>query len=132
MSAISFENALRIHPQALLTRSHRSEILANNLSNADTPGFKARDIDFQGVLKGEIKKSTSMALNRTDQHHLRGRGQEDYDLMYRTPYQPAIDGNTVDDNVEHAEFSKNALAYNASFEFLNGKFKGLNRALRGE
>jgi flagellar basal-body rod protein FlgB len=52
--------------------------------------------------------------------------------MYRHPLQPSIDGNTVDPNVENAEFTKNAMSYNASFDFLNRKFRGLTNALRGQ
>ena len=132
MSVISFSNALRIHPEALLTRAERSEVIANNLANSDTPGFKARDFDFQAVLSGEVKKTQSMNVDRTDDGHLTGRVRLSFDLAYRTPLQPSIDGNTVDDNTEHAEFTKNAMAYNASFEFLNGKFKGLSRAIKGQ
>ncbi len=132
MSALGFDNSLSIHPQALLTRAHRSEVLANNLSNGDTPGFKARDIPFNEIIKGEIHKVSSLAVDRTDERHLKGRGKSEYDLMFRVPHQPSIDGNTVDDNYEHGEFTKNAMDYNASFDFLNRKFKGLTRALRGE
>ncbi|AJQ96783.1 flagellar basal body rod protein FlgB [Gynuella sunshinyii] len=132
MSAISFQNALSIHPQALLVRAGRSEVLANNLANADTPGFKARDFDFQAVLNGEVEKQRSLEMNTTNNRHIGGRVQEDYDLQYRWPTQPSIDGNTVDDNVENAEFTKNAMAFNASFEFLNRKFNGLTNAIRGE
>ena len=132
MSALGFKNSLGIHPTALLTRAERSEILANNLANSDTPGFKARDMDFKAVLQGETSKRSSLPLEKTDSRHLSGVGFTDYDLLYRHPLQPAIDGNTVDDNYENSEFTKNAMAYNASFEFLNKKFKGLTSALKGE
>lgn len=56
----------------------------------------------------------------------------DDSVLYRTPHQPSIDGNTVEEQIEHAEYMKNALAFQASFTFLNSKFKGLNTALRGE
>jgi len=132
MSALGFQNSLGIHQHALLTRAERSEILANNLANSDTPGFKSRDMDFQAVLRGEVQKHQSLAVNQTHDGHLPGVGFADFDLLYRTPTQPAIDGNTVDDNLENSEFTKNAMAYNASFEFLNGRFKGLTNAIRGE
>ena len=132
MSAISFEYALNIHPQALLVRADRSEVLANNLANADTPGFKARDFDFQALLNGEVERRSSLNMNRTDDRHISGRVSDGYELEYRWPTQPSIDGNTVDDNIENAEFTKNAMAYNASFEFLNRKFGSLMGAIRGE
>lgn len=132
MSAISFSNALKIHPTALLTRANRSEVIANNLANSDTPGFKARDIDFQAVLAGVSHRAKSIGVDKTNDRHISGRLSGDSELLFRTPYQPSIDGNTVDDNIENSEFTKNAMAYNASFEFLNSKFKGLNGAIRGE
>lgn len=132
MGSINFQNALGIHDDALRIRAQRSEILANNLANSDTPGFKARDLDFQAALKGEMKRISSLPVDRTDDYHIKGKGRAESDLLYRHPTQPSIDGNTVDDHIEHAEFTKNALDYNASFEFLSGKFKGLMKAIRGE
>lgn len=132
MSALGFDNSLGIHPTALTTRAERSEVLANNLSNSDTPGFKARDFDFQAILRGEQEQRKSVGVNRTNERHLAGRATTESTLDYRVPHQPAIDGNTVDPHYEHSEFTKNALDYNASFEFLNSKFNGLTNALRGE
>ncbi len=132
MSALGFSNALGIHDDALLVRSQRSSILANNLANADTPGFKARDIDFKAVLSGEVSKHSSLAMAKTSQGHIQGRDSSEIESLYRNPLQPSIDGNTVDENIENTEFTTNAMAYNASFEFLNTKFKGLTGAIRGE
>ncbi|MCH8552845.1 MAG: flagellar basal body rod protein FlgB [Natronospirillum sp.] len=132
MSALGFDNSLGIHPLALTTRADRSEVLANNLANTDTPGFKARDFDFQAVLRGEVEQRRSLSVSRTNERHLAGRASAEERLDYRVPHQPAIDGNTVDPHYEHAQFTENALKYDASFEFLNGKFMGLRNALRGE
>lgn len=44
--SISFDKALGIHEQALSFRAQRAEVLANNIANADTPNYKARDLDF--------------------------------------------------------------------------------------
>ena len=132
MSALGFQNSLGIHDEALLVRSERTSILANNLANADTPGFKSRDIDFQSILRGEVERRESLKVSETNNRHIPGRFHEGYEKLYRNPLQPSIDGNTVEENVENKEFTENAMSYNASFEFLNGKFKGLTRALRGE
>ena len=136
MAAISFENALGVHSHALQLRAQRSEILANNLANSDTPGFKARDIEFQNVLQ-KIQHKTAVGhqqvvLATTHQDHIQRSASGVDDLLYRMPAQPSIDGNTVDSQIEQAEFARNSLNYNASFEFLNGKFKGLKNAIRGE
>lgn len=132
MSALGFNNSLGIHDNALLVRSERSAVLANNLANADTPGFKARDIDFKAVLAGEVDRQGSLGMAQTSSGHIQGRSTDGWETLFRTPHQPSIDGNTVEENVENTEFTTNAMAYNTSFELLNRKFKGLNGALRGE
>ena len=132
MSALGFANSLGIHDNALLVRSERSSMLANNLANADTPGFKSRDIDFKAILSGEAERQSSLSVNRTSSRHIEGSSSEGYESLYRHPLQPSIDGNTVDENIENTEFTTNAMAYNASFEFLSSKFKGLSGALRGD
>lgn len=130
--AISFDRALGIHEPALTLRSRRAEILANNLANADTPGFKARDIDFQAMLSAQMGNSQEMSLLTTHERHLSVSTPESGELMYRNPIQPAIDGNTVDSQYEMAEFAKNALNFQATFQFLHSKFKGLTSAIKGE
>ena len=132
--SINFERALGIHGIALQLRSQRASVLANNLANADTPNFKARDIDFHSLVKDRMAgRSTGLDLNTTHAGHRQSPLQAgDSALLYRTPQQPAIDGNTVEEQVEHAEFMKNTLAYQASFRFLDGAFKGLRTAIRGE
>ena len=133
---ISFSNALGIHEQALELRTKRSEVLANNIANADTPGFKARDIDFHALLneqKAGMNNSQTLKMATTDGKHLPVSGFDaSSELLYRTPSQPSLDGNTVDTQTEKAEFMKNTLQYQSSFQFLNSRFKGINNAIRGE
>ena len=125
---ISFQNALGIHPEALMFRARRAEVIANNLINADTPGFKARDIRFSDALKHEPS-----GLRRTDSRHfgeIMATASED--RLYRTPLQPSVDGNTVEAELEEANFMRNALEFQASFTILNGKLRGLASAIRGD
>lgn len=136
--AISFDSALGIHQQALLVRTRRAEILANNIVNADTPNYKARDIDFRAIL-GEATDSVAapaeqMNLAATRVGHLDGVIDPSLaaDLLYRQPLQPSVDGNTVDVQHEQAQYAENALAFQASFTFLNRKFNGLMNAIKGE
>ncbi|MCP8898639.1 flagellar basal body rod protein FlgB [Gilvimarinus xylanilyticus] len=131
--AISFNDALGIHEPALALRARRAEVLANNLANSDTPGFKARDFDFNAALQAQSGNS-GFAMAKTSSRHIQGQGDSSLGdgLLYRTPHQPSIDGNTVEDQVEHAEFMKNALDFQASFTMLNKKFKGLSKALTGQ
>ncbi|MCL5042338.1 MAG: flagellar basal body rod protein FlgB [Gammaproteobacteria bacterium] len=133
--SLNFDRALGIHEQALKFRAERASVLANNLANADTPNFKARDLDFQSVLAAQQSGAdSSFRADRTHARHMPAEGFIDQAaaLRFRTPNQPAIDGNTVDTQVEQAKFAENAIDFQASFTFLNGKFKGLMTALRGE
>jgi flagellar basal-body rod protein FlgB len=134
--SISFDKALGIHEQALGFRAQRAEVLANNIANADTPNYKARDLDFSKVLaeQSEKTKNGTFALNMTNSRHIeaQGLGNGDESLLYRTPMQPSIDQNTVDAQLEQSNYAENAVNFQASFTLLNSKFKGLVSALRGE
>ncbi len=128
---ISFDKALGIHTQALLLRERRSAVLAANLANADTPGFKARDLDFQSILKQT--GSPNLTMEKTHEQHIAaGRLQLGARLQYRQPNQAALDGNTVETHIEQAKYAENALQYRASLRFINGTISGLMTALKGE
>jgi flagellar basal-body rod protein FlgB len=131
--AINFNSALGIHQDALVLRARRAEVLANNIANADTPNYKARDLDFRAVLEGETAGS-SLSLQRTHAGHQAAFLAPDAaaDLLYRIPQQPSVDGNTVEVQQEMARYTDNALRYQASFQFLNSKFQGLTNAIKGE
>jgi flagellar basal-body rod protein FlgB len=128
----SIENLFGIHEQALTLRASRAEILAGNLANADTPGFKARDVDFAALLQG--MPGGPLGLSATHSGHLGGGAGavEGLALAYRVPLQPSVDGNTVDTQVEQSAFAENAIAYQASLTFLTARIQGLRLALRGE
>lgn len=128
--AINFDKALGIHPQALAMREKRSEILAANLANADTPGYKARDLDFKAILKQNLPEAVTM--ERMQAGHLAPQQFLDARLMYRNPNQVSLDGNTVEANAEQAKYAENAVQYQASLQFINNQFSGLMMALRGQ
>ena len=130
---ISFDSALGIHARALRLRARRNELLASNIANADTPGYKARDLDFRQVLGAADGERVHLA--RTNQRHLpleNESGIPGVELRYRVPNQPSLDGNTVDPDLEKTAFAENALRYNASLTFLDRKFRSLLLALKGE
>jgi len=131
--SINFNNAFGVHEAAISIRSQRAEVLANNLANADTPNFKARDIDFSKALE-QAQTSQSSQLNRTHSAHLDSSiGGEIPGLSYRIPMQPDTgDGNSVDAQYEQTKFAENAMQYETSLRFLDGKIKGLLTAIRGE
>ena len=132
--SISFDSALGIHESATLLRARRAEVLANNIANADTPGFKAHDLDFASMLKGEQAVASGLAMQTPQAGHqqLLADPSMAADMMFRIPNQPSVDGNTVEVQEEMARYSENAIDYQASFDFLNRKFKGLTKAIRGE
>lgn len=133
--AISFQNALGLYESALSLRAERASVLSGNLANVNTPNYKARDMDFKTAIQTQTNNSgLSFKLKSTHNGHIdfsqvEGMG---YEKLYRTPTQPSIDGNTVEEQVEHAEFMKNSLEFQASFTLLNGRFKGLTKAITGE
>ncbi len=129
--AINFKNALGVHPDMLLARSRRTEILANNIANADTPGYKSKDLDFGSVLADATSRSMK-GVNRTHEKHFDLPTSINADSVYRVPDQPDTgDGNTVDVQKERNLFIENAMEYQASLTFLNGRFSGLKKALSG-
>ncbi|MDX2504541.1 MAG: flagellar basal body rod protein FlgB [Gammaproteobacteria bacterium] len=136
--AISFDSYLGVHDDALMLRSRRSEILASNLANADTPGYKAKDIDFKAAMdnatgnRSEFKKGSLKMATSNAKHIQNSQDVFSTDIKYRNPYQPSLDGNSVDAGIEKTEFSKNSIYYSASLRFLTGKFQGLTKAIKGQ
>jgi flagellar basal-body rod protein FlgB len=128
--AINFDKALGIHPQALSMREKRGEVLAANLANADTPGYKARDLDFKSILKQNLPEAVTM--ERTQSGHFVPQQLVESRVMYRNPSQASLDGNTVEGNVEQAKYAENAVQYQASLQFISNNFSGLMMALRGQ
>lgn len=108
----------------------RNEVLASNLANADTPGYKARDIDFKAALAGA--QEAQVPLRKTSPMHQNAWGTSDVGpVKYRVPVQSTLDGNTVETDVEQAEYAQNAVQYRASLRFLDGQIKSLRYAIRG-
>ena len=123
------DNALGIHAQALGLRSKRMEVLARNIANADTPHFKAKDVDFRSVLK----QSKEDALNSTHNLHMKIAMEEDSSgEKYRVPFNASFDGNTVEMNVEQAKFGQVAADYQTTLNILENRVSGIRRALRGD
>jgi len=116
------ETLFGIHGAALELRSRRTGVLASNIANAATPGFKARDIDFDAALHTRIEHDRGLpAMNGGEPK-----------LIYRRPTMPALDGNTVELGREQVAFAENALAYSATLSFVQGKVNTITRALKGE
>ncbi len=128
--SISLDKVFGIHAKALSFRAERAEVLAQNLANAETPGYKARDLDFSKALS-DIQSQTG--LMQRHQKHLSSPGyQSGAEVIYREIEQERFDQNTVDTQVEYAEYSKNALQYQSSLQFLKGNIKSVLTAIRGQ
>lgn len=126
------DNLFGIHATALKLRASRAELLAANIANADTPNFKARDIDFKQALRLAANNSGDMVTTNARHITSAGTSKMGAEIMYRIPSQPSLDGNTVDLQTERSAFLENAMMYQASLRFLNGKISGLITAIRGE
>jgi flagellar basal-body rod protein FlgB len=147
--AINLDSYLGVHAQALTLEAQRTELLAANLANADTPNYKARDIDFKAALaaaggsagSGSATSSASgatLAVTTTNAAHQGAQGAGGMDaaigsnLKYRVPMAPSLDGNTVDTQLEQAAFAENSVRYQATLTFLNARFKELMTAIVGQ
>jgi len=138
--AFDLDSYLGVHAKALGLREQRTELLARNLANADTPGYKAQDLDFRAALASAEGQSSGATLRATQPGHVGAPaagdalapGSTDAFLKYRTPLAPSLDGNTVDAQLEQAAFADNAVRYQATLTFLTSKFRSLMTAITGQ
>ena len=127
---------LNFYKQAIGLRQHRQEVLAANIANADTPNYKARDFDFASALReatgeGSMRlRDTNLSL--TSVRHIPGRAVSPApaDLLYRQPYQPSLDGNTVDMDAERVQFADNTMRYQTDLTVISSRVKTLMAALQ--
>ena len=129
------DDYLRFNEVALSLRSQRQEVLASNIANADTPNYKARDIDFSAALRSALGNGPAQ-LAATAPKHLKGGpngagAAAGAALLYRTPAQGAIDGNTVDMDIERNQFADNAIRYEVGITMINAQIKGMLAAIQG-
>ena len=122
------DNIFGVHEQAVQLRQLRISLLGENIANADTPNFKAKDLDFKALMNNE----RSMSARRTHDMHIDHKLGNKSGLVYRVPNNPAADGNTVELNFQQAEFGKESARYTATLQFLENRIVGVRRAIRGE
>ncbi|MEE4202186.1 MAG: flagellar basal body rod protein FlgB [Halieaceae bacterium] len=128
------DNALGISPQVLALRTQRMNLLTANIANADTPNYKARDIDFKKAMEEAQAMQAQQRFSGTrshDKHFEMDGGMGQPDVMYRVPSQLNPNGNTVERHREHSEFMDNALRYQVSLQLLDSRIKGIRNALKG-
>ena len=129
------DNELQFPQAALDVRAYRQQLLASNIANADTPNYKARDIDFKSALQGAMDgQMGSLALATTSPRHIEGSATQPLDAYakYRNEQQSSVDGNTVDMDVERSAITENSVQYEASVTFINGLLKTMQMAIQGQ
>ncbi len=109
--------------------AQRQQVLAGNIANADTPGYKAQDVDFASALK-----QAQVVQTAAHNAHLPLAGSADGKaaVVFRAAEQPSIDGNTVDLDRERANFADNAMRYEATLRFINGHVRTMLSAITGQ
>jgi len=129
---VNFEKAFGIHDDALLLFERRTQLISENIANADTPGYKARDIDFNQTLQN-VQNKNGARLKTTHQGHINLQQQKfSDDIRFRQVEQSSADGNTVDSQKEKVAFAENSIRYQTSLNFLTRKISGLKNAFKGE
>ena len=122
----------KTHEEALNLRMQRAEILSSNLANADTPGYRAKDFDFNAVLAAVESGKLPLLKGKQRAHYAEEGWSPTFDLHYRVPLMPSLDGNTVDTHLENSKFSENSVRYLTSLRFLDMKIKNALIAIKGE
>lgn len=131
-------NYFNFQQKALDLRAYRTEVLAGNMANAETPYYKAVDFDFADAMKQQMNGTGSgkaLALNATNPRHFStspADGERNVNMLYRDAVQPSVDGNTVDMDVERGAFMDNALHYQSTLTFLNNRISSLSTALKDQ
>jgi flagellar basal-body rod protein FlgB len=133
---LSLDTYLGVHRTALQVYGQRASVLANNIANADTPNYKAQDVDFRSLLNGSGSPGVAgPALTTTQSNHIGAAASATGSasgLKYRVPLAPSLDGNTVDVQLEQAAFADNTVRYQSALTFLSDKFKSLMTAITGQ
>jgi len=137
--------ALSFHQNALRVRGQRQELIASNIANADTPNYKARDLDFSAAMKSALAGASNAAsqsaqmLSKTSEQHISGTPSASTsssgapgEPLFRPVIQGSVDGNTVDMDVERNQFADNAIRYEASLIMINGQLKQMLSAIQGQ
>ena len=129
----SIAKNFEVYSKALDLRSQRHQVLASNIANADTPNYKARDFDFRSAMQNALGGKPvggALPMAQTVRGHQQGSGGSGLPaLQYRTEYQSAVDGNTVDMDVERTQIADNALQYQVLTQLISNKFQGLRSAM---
>lgn len=129
--AIEFSKGFELHAKGMFLRSQQAEVIAGNIANADTPGYKAKGMDFQKAMQ-QASQQQQTGMSRTNPKHFDVRAELNSNVGFRLPDQADTgDGNTVDAQVERNLYLENSLKYQASVQFVNGSIKALKNVITG-
>ena len=128
---LDIDSHFALHARALSVASQRLKLLADNLANADTPHYKARDIDFAAAMQNAGKDQVALQTTRAGHIAVGGNNPNHAQPLYRMPDQPSMDGNTVDSQKESAAVAETAVRYQSTLTFLNSRIRGLRLAITG-
>ncbi|AOU94137.1 flagellar basal-body rod protein FlgB [Achromobacter ruhlandii] len=125
----------RFFQQSLSLRAQRQEVLSSNIANADTPNYKARDFDFKAAMQNAMEGSKRLpdtSLTLTSARHIPAKAVSEgpTQMLYRLPYQPSLDGNTVDMDIERVQFADNTLHYQSTMQLLTGRIRSMMAAIQ--
>lgn len=125
----------RFFQQSLSLRAQRQEVLSSNIANADTPNYKARDFDFKTAMQNAMegtKRLPDTSLTLTSARHIPAKAVSEgpTQMLYRLPYQPSLDGNTVDMDIERVQFADNTLHYQSTMQLLSGRIRTMMAAIQ--
>lgn len=128
---INFEKAFGVHDDALLLFERRTRLLAENIANADTPNYKARDIDFNAALNQAQADQINLQTTQSGHMNLSTEPYGEF-IKYHVPEQSSADGNTVDIQKQQAAFAENNVRYQTTLTILSRRISGLVNAFKGE
>ncbi|MBT4963792.1 MAG: flagellar basal body rod protein FlgB [Francisellaceae bacterium] len=127
---INIDKSFGIFPAAMLVHGKRAEVIASNLVNQDTPGWAAKDIDYQAALQALEDNGLNNDMNMQSSEEQMNIALEH--VKYRQVMQDSVDNNSVDAQLENSAYVENSMRYMAAIEFLNGRIRGIMNAIRGD
>ncbi len=119
------DKTLKALAASLNFRQMRQEVISSNIANADTPGYKAKRVDFEAALARALDVDGEMQMKTGDEEHF-DVGNGGFDNLEPEIYEDpngvvAEDGNTVDREQELAKMAENKILYDAAVQLLNKK-----------
>lgn len=125
-----FHGTIQKLENSLHYASTKNKTIANNLANIDTPGYKARKVEFKDIFESQF--TSDFQANRTHPKHLSfGNNESKVRVTMSNSTTYNHNGNNVDVDKEMSELAKNQIYYHALVDRINGKFNSLQKVIKG-